>query len=93
MKYFRLANTDFRKIVDLTLYEKEITNAINKVKPGTKITVRPKYFSTEPPLGKMESIQVSRLLRKGKLKDYTMYRPCLFNSCQRVNKSQEMEEE
>ncbi len=92
MKHFQLADANFRKSVDLTFYEEDICDAVNTVKPGTQVIVAPDHFTTIPELGKVESIQVSRLLRQGELKDYTMYRPCLFNSYQRVNKSQEMEE-
>lgn len=92
MKHFQLADTNFRKSVDLTFYEEDICDAVNTVKPGTQVIVGPDYFTTVPELGKMESIQVSRLLRQGDLKEYTMYRSCLFNSCQRVNETKEMEE-
>ena len=80
MKYFRLANADFRDSVDLTRYEDDIFQAVQKVKPDTKVTVTPNYFTTTPELGKMESILVSKQLRMGGLKEYTLYRPCLFNS-------------
>lgn len=89
MKYFRLANADFRNSVDLTRYEDDIFQAVQKVKPDTKVTVTPNYFTTTPELGKMESILVSKQLRMGGLKEYTLYRPCLFNSYRQSDKEQQ----
>jgi len=80
MKKFYLADVNFRKSVDLTLYADNIIRAISKVKPEAEVTVTANYFSTVPELSKIESIKVSKLLRRGVLKQYTMYRPCLFNS-------------
>lgn len=88
MKCFRLADVSFHKSIDLRLYKEDITQAVAKVKPDAEVIVESNYFSTIPELGKMESIQVSKLLRMGGLKDYTMYRSCLFNSYQMPNKQE-----
>lgn len=92
MKYFRLANKCYRNTVNLKLYEDDIASAVAKVKPGVQLFVESDYFYTIPELGKRESILVSQQLRKGGLNDYTMNRPCLFNSTQQINKKSQMED-
>lgn len=88
MKYFRLADTGFRNSVDL---RDDIASAVAKVKPNAQLFVESSFFYTIPELGKRESILVSQELRKkSSLSDYTMQRPCLFNSTQRItNQSKE----
>ena len=83
MKYFRLADKAYRETVDLRLYEDDITAAVAKVKPDAQLFVECDGFYTIPELGKCESILVSQELRKNSgLNEYTMQRPCLFNSTQ-----------
>lgn len=93
MKYFRLADKAYRETVDIRLYEVDIAAAIAKVRPNvaTQLFVEPDGFYTIPELGKRESILVSQeLRRKSGLNEYTMQRPCLFNSTQqRINNEQE----
>ena len=93
MKYFRLAEKAYRETVDLRLYEDDIASAIAKVRPDvdTQLFVEQDGFYTIPELGKRESIAVSQELRRNSgLDDYTMQRPCLFNSIPRTNmKNQE----
>ena len=91
MKYFRLADKAYRKNVDLRLYEDDIAAAIAKVKPNAQLFVEKDGFYTIPELRKRESIMVSQELRRNSgLDDYTMQRPCLFNSIPRTNlKNQE----
>lgn len=91
MKYFRLADKAYRKNVDLRLYEDDISAAIAKVKPNAQLFVEKDGFYTIPELRKRESIMVSQELRKNSsLDDYTIHRPCLFNSIPRTNmKNQE----
>lgn len=80
MKYFRLAGADFRKQIDLRLYQSDIEEAVKKVKPNAKVIVRQSYFTTIPDLGKRESIAVSATLRQHAMAELTTFRPCLFNS-------------
>ena len=83
MKYFRLAEKAYRETVDLRLYEDDISVAVAKVKPNALLVVERDGFYTIPELGKRESILVSQELRKSSgLNEYTMQRPCLFNSTQ-----------
>ena len=93
MKYFRLAEKAYRETVDLRLYEDDIAAAIAKVRPDvdTQLFVERDGFYTIPELGKRESILVSQELRRNSgLNEYTMQRPCLFNSTQqRINNEQE----
>ena len=91
MKYFRLADMAYRKQVDLRLYEDDIASAVAKVKPNAELFVEHDGFYTIPQLGKRESIMVSQELRRNSgLNEYTMQRPCLFNSIQRTyNNKQE----
>lgn len=90
MKYFRLADKTYRENVDLKLYEDDIAAAVAKVKPSAQLFVEHDGFYTVPELGKRESILVSQELRRASgLKEYTMQRPCLFNSTQRINEQQE----
>lgn len=93
MKYFRLADKAYRETVDLRLYEDDIATAIAKVRPNveTQLLVDADGFYTFPELGKRESILVSQELRRNSgLNEYTMQRPCLFNSTQqRINHQQE----
>ena len=92
MKYFQLTDTNFRKSVNLKLYEDDIASAVAKIKPDAQLVVESNYFYTIPELGKRESILVSRELRKtSNLNDYTLERPCLFSSTQILTKKQ-MEE-
>ena len=92
MKYFQLTDTGFRKSVNLKVYENDIASAVAKVNPEAELFVENSYFYTIPELGKRESILVSRELRKqSSLNDYTMQRPCLLSSTQRLSKKQ-MEE-
>lgn len=92
MKYFRLADTGFRNSVDLRIYEDDIASAVAKVKPNAQLFVESTFFYTIPELGKRESILVSQELRKkSSLSDYTMQRPCLFNSTQRITNQQKEE--
>ncbi|MBQ8281726.1 MAG: hypothetical protein IJZ25_04935 [Lachnospiraceae bacterium] len=93
MKYFQLTDTGFRKSVNLKLFEEDIASAVAKVKPDAQLFVKRDYFYTIPDLGKRESILVSQELRqKSSLNDYTLERPCLFSSTQRLTKKQQMEE-
>ena len=93
MKYFRLAEKAYRESVDLRLYEDDIAAAIAKVRPDvdTQLFVEQDGFYTVPELGKRESILVSQELRRNSgLNEYTMQRPCLFNSTQQhINTEQE----
>ena len=90
MKYFRLADKAYRKNVDLRLYEDDIATAIAKVKPNAQLFVEKDGFYTIPELRKRESIMVSQELRRNSgLDDYTMRRPCLFNSIRRINNNQQ----
>lgn len=91
MKYFRLADKAYRKNVDLRLYEDDIAAAIAKVKPNAQLFVEQDGFYTIPELRKRESIMVSQELRRNSAPpDYTMQRPCLFNSVPHTNnKNQE----
>lgn len=41
MKYFRLAGADFRKQIDLRLYQSAIEKAVKIVKPNEMVIVRP----------------------------------------------------
>lgn len=85
MKYFRLVDTAYRKQVDLRLYEDDIASAVAKVKPNAQLFVEKDGFYTIPELGKRESIAVSQELRRNSgLDEYTMQRPCLFNSIPRI---------
>ena len=89
MKYFQLTDTDFRKSINLKIYEDDIASAVAKVKPEAQLFVETTYFYTIPELGKRESILVSRELRqKSGLNDYTLERPCLFSSTKRLSKKQ-----
>ena len=91
MKYFRLADKAYRETVDLRLYEDDIAAAVAKVKPDAQLFVEQDGFYTIPELGKRESILVSQQLRQNSgLNEYTIQRPCLFNSTQqRINHEQE----
>ena len=91
MKYFRLAEKAYRETVDLRLYEDDIAAAVAKVKPNAQLFVEHDGFYTIPELGKRESILVSQELRRTSgLNEYTMQRPCLFNSTQQhINTEQE----
>lgn len=90
MKYFRLADKAHRKNVDLRLYEDDIAAAIAKVKPNAQLFVEKDGFYTIPELRKRESIMVSQELRKNSgLNEYTMQRPCLFNSIPRITNNQQ----
>ena len=91
MKKFRLAEKAYRETVDLRLYEDDITAAVAKVKPDAQLVVERDGFYTVPELGKRESILVSQELRRTSgLNEYTMQRPCLFNSTQqRISIQQE----
>ena len=90
MKYFRLADAGYRKNVDLRLYEADIASAVSKVKPNAELFVEKDGFYTIPTLGKRESISVSQILRKNSnLYSYTMLRPCLFNSTEKILPKQE----
>ena len=90
MKYFRLADKAYRKNVDLRLYEDDIAAAIAKVKPNAQLFVEKDGFYTIPELRKRESIMVSQELRRNSgPPDYTMQRPCLFNSIPRINNNQQ----
>ena len=94
MKYFRLADKAYRETVDLRLYEDDITAAVAKVKPDAQLFVECDGFYTIPELGKRESILVSQELRKNSgLNEYTMQRPCLFNSTQQYINDQQEEHE
>ena len=86
MKYFRLADKGFRRNVDLRLYEDDITAAVAKVKSNAQLFVEKDGFYTIPELTKRESIMVSQALRRTSgLNEYTVQRPCLFNSIPRIN--------
>ena len=90
MKYFRLADKAYRKNVDLRLYEDDIATAIAKVKPNTQLFVEKDGFYTVPELRKRGSIMVSQELRRNSgLNEYTLQRPCLFNSIPRINNNQQ----
>jgi len=78
-KKYQLANTEFRKTINLCKYKKSIEEAVHQIKPDARIIVRKDGFEVYPELTKIESIQVSRILRSGCLEQFTMYRPCLFN--------------
>lgn len=90
MKYFRLAEKAYRENVDLKLYEDDIAAAVAKVKPDAQLFVENDGFYTVPELGKRESILVSQELRRTSgLNEYTMQRPCLFNSTKLTINQQE----
>lgn len=90
MKYFRLAEKAYRKNVDLRLYKDDIATALAKVKPDSQLFVERDGFYTVPELRKGESIMISQELRKHSgLNEYTMQRPCLFNSIPRITMNQQ----
>lgn len=90
MKYFRLADKTYRDDVNLKLYEDDIAAAVAKVKPNAQLFVEHDGFYTIPELGKRESILVSQELRRTSgLNEYTMQRPCLFNSTRVIIDQQE----
>lgn len=79
MKEYRLADNNYRQTVSLKNYEADITDAVHTVKPKATVTVTEHGFSVDPPMKKLESIAVSKILRSGSMNKLTMYRPCLFN--------------
>ena len=93
MKIYRLADVDFRGKVDLTDYELEITRSVEAVVPEATVTVLKDGFYASVLLSKSQVIQISRELRKGSLRKYTMYRPCLFNGYSIVERHPKEKEE
>lgn len=77
-KRYKLASSEYRKSANLRNYEKEITKAVRLVKPDAEVIVENDYYEVIPMLTKTESIAVSAILRMGILKQFTLYRPCLF---------------
>lgn len=92
MKEYRLADCLFRKTVSLKEYETDIIKAVHTVKPKATVTVTERGFTVEPPIRKLESIAVSKILRSGRMNKLTMYRPCLFNGYE-INDKEENNEQ
>ena len=87
MKFFQLTDTGFRSPVNMKIFENDIAKAVAMITPEATPYVENTYFYTVPELGKRQSILVSRELRKHSLlNNYTMERPCLFSSTQRLSK-------
>lgn len=80
-KWYSLTNKDYKDIVDLRLYENDIEKAVHKVKPDAAVIVDRNAFCIIPPLTrKKEIIRISQDIRSDKLKEFTYYRPSLFES-------------
>lgn len=67
MRRYYLASTDYRGVVDLTLYEDEIKTAIHQVMPQAQVVVEKDCYTVHPTPAKGDAIRIGRLLSSGEV--------------------------
>lgn len=78
MKEYRLADTGFRKEIDLRKFEKEIKKAVHKYCPTAKVVIRSDHYDIDTDISKGDAIRIGRQLASGKLGKYCLQRATLF---------------
>lgn len=78
MKEYRLADSGFRKEIDLRRFEKEIKKAVHKHCPNAKVVVKSDHYEIDIDITKGDAIRIGRQLAAGVLGKYCLQRATLF---------------
>ena len=78
MREYKLADSAYRKNVNLKKYKNEILDIVNKIAPHAEVEVKRDRYIIKNRISKGQAIQIGREIAKSRLGIYSMKRPILF---------------